>query len=166
MPETMKRRFLREKEAVQLLDEFSRKLGIDLRELLDAKRPSVEVAEASSAEIYYANGRPIIAKIKEALVPTLLFEEALLRLPKITVNMGAVPYVCNGADVLAPGVVRIEGAFGVDDFVVVVDERHQKPLAVAMALNDSQVASELSRGKVAKNLHYVGDALWNLVKKG
>lgn len=166
MPEAMKRRFLREREAVQLLDELSQKLGIDLRELLDAKRPSVEVAEASNAEIYYANGRPIIAKIKEALVPTLLFEEALLRLPKITVNMGAVPFVCNGADVLAPGVVRIEGAFGVDDFVVVVDERHQKPLAVAMALDDSQVVRGLSRGKVAKNLHYVGDALWNLLKKG
>jgi len=166
MPEIVRRQFLREREAAQLLDEFSRKLGIDVRSLLDVKKPGIEVAEASSAEIYYANGRPIIAKIKEALVPTLLFEEALLRLPKITVNMGAVPYVCNGADVLAPGVVRIEGAFGADDFVVVVDERHQKPLAVAMALDDSQVVRELSRGKVAKNLHYVGDALWNLLKKG
>ncbi len=166
MPETMRRQFLREREAMQLLDEFSEKLGIDVVSLLDARKPSVEVAEASAVRVYYADGRPIMARVKGTLIPTLLFEKSLRILPKIVVNMGAVPYVCNGADVLAPGVVEIEGVFGVDDFVVVVDERHQKPLAVSVALSDSEAVRGLSRGKVAKNLHYVGDALWNLLKKG
>jgi PUA domain protein len=79
--------------------------------------------------------------------------------------MGAVPFVCNGADVLAPGVVRIEGAFAVGDFALVVDERHGKPLAVVSALVDSQAASGMKRGKVAGNLHYVGDALWNMLRR-
>jgi PUA-domain protein len=166
MPEIMRRQFLREREGVQLLDEFSEKLGIDVRSLLDAKKPSIEVAEALAARIYYANDRPIMARVKETLIPTLLFEKSLQSLPKIVVNMGAVPYICNGADVLAPGIVEISGTFAESDYVVVVDERHQKPLAIAMALSDSQAARELSRGKVAKNLHYVGDALWNLLKKG
>jgi len=166
MPETMRRQFVREREAAQLLDEFSEKLGIDVGSLLDTRKPSVEVAEASAVRIYYADGRPIMAKVKDTLIPTLLFEKLLGNLPRIVVNMGAVPFVCNGADVLAPGVVEIEGAFGVDDFVVVVDERHQKPLAVAIALDGSQVVRGLSRGKVARNVHYVGDALWNLLKKG
>jgi len=164
MPETMRRQFLREREAAQLLDEFSQKLKIDIRSLLDSRKPSVETAETSAAKIYYANGKPVIAKMKDALIPTLLFERALQRLPKIVVNMGAVPHICNGADVLAPGIVKIDGAFGADDFVVVVDERHQKPLAVVLALVDSEATRSLSRGKVAKNLHYVGDALWNLLK--
>jgi len=165
MPETMRRQFLREKEAAQLLDEFSQKLKIDIESLLDIKKPRMEVAETSTAKVYYVNGEPVIAEMKQNLIPTLLFDKALSRLPKITVNMGAVPHICNGADVLAPGIVKIDGMFAANDYTLVIDERHQKPLAVALALVDSQVASSLSRGKVAKNLHYVGDALWNQLKK-
>jgi len=165
MPEVLRRQFLREKEAVQLLDEFSRKLKIDVKDLIDAKKPGLELAESPNAKIFYLNGKPVLAATKDGLIPTLLFEKALLLLPRITVNMGAVPYVCNGADVLAPGVVKFEGAFIVGDFVLVVDERHGKPLAVVSALVDSQAASGLQRGKVARNLHYVGDALWSMLRK-
>jgi PUA domain protein len=99
------------------------------------------------------------------LVPTLLFDKALMSFSKITVNMGAVPHICNGADLMAPGIVKIEGNFNTNDYVLVVDERHQKPLAIAIALLGSQDARNLQRGKVAKNLHYVGDDLWKQLKK-
>ena len=165
MSEVSRRRFLREKEAVQLLDEFSRKLKTDVKDLAGVKKPGLELAEGSNVKVFYLNGEPLFAATKDGLVPTLLFERVLSMLPRITVNMGAVPYVCNGADVLAPGVVKIEGAFVVGDYVVVVDERHGKPLAVGSALVDSQAARGLQRGKVAKNLHYVGDSLWSLLKK-
>jgi PUA domain protein len=164
MSEVSRRRFLREKEAVRLLDEFSRKLKADVKDLVGAKKPSLELAEGSHFKIFYLNGKPLFAATKEGLIPTLFFEKALLMLPRITVNMGAVPYVCNGADVLAPGVVKIEGVFAVGDYML-VDERHSKPLAVGSALVDSQAASGLQHGKVAKNLHYVGDVLWSLLKK-
>ena len=78
--------------------------------------------------------------------------------------MGAVSHICNGADVMAPGIVRIEGQFDVDDFVLVLDERHSKPLAIGSALLDSQTAKQTKHGKTAKNLHYVGDKLWNALK--
>jgi PUA-domain protein len=160
-----RRQFLREKEAVQLLDEFSRKLKIDVRDLVGVKKPSLESAEGPKLKVFYFEGKPLLAATKDGLIPTLLFEKALFILPRITVNMGAVPYVCNGADVLAPGVVKIEGAFAVGDLALVVDERHTKPLAVVYALVDSQAANSLKRGKVAENLHYVGDALWNMLKR-
>ena len=156
---------MREKEAVQLLDEFSRKLKVDVKDLIGVKKPGLEVAEGLNVKIFYLEGKPLLAATKDGLIPTLLFEKALSLLPRITVNMGAVPYVCNGADVLAPGIVRIEGAFAVGDLVLVVDERHGKPLAVVSALVDSQAASGLKRGKVAGNLHYVGDALWNMLRR-
>jgi PUA-domain protein len=165
MPEVSRRQFLREKEAVQLLDEFSRKLKADVKDLIGVNKPSLEMAEGPNVKIFYLNGKPLFAATKDGLIPTLLFEKALLLLPRITVNMGAVPYVCNGADVLAPGVVRIEGVFAMGDFVLVVDERHGKPLAVVSALVDSQAASDLKRGKLARNLHYVGDALWGILRK-
>ena len=156
---------MREKEAVQLLDEFSQKLKVDVKELLGVKKPSLELAEGPNVKIFYLEGKPFFAATKDGLIPTLFFEKALSVLPRITVNMGAVPFVCNGADVLAPGVVKIEGAFAAGDLLSVVDERHGKPLAVVSALVDSQAASDMKRGKVAGNLHYVGDALWNMLKR-
>ena len=161
-----RRQFLREKEAWQLLDEFSQKLKVDVKELLGVKKPGLELAEGPNIKIFYLEGKPLFAATKDGLIPTLLFEKALFVLPRITVNMGAVPYVCNGADVLAPGVVKTDGAFAVGDLLLVVDERHGKPLAVISALVDSQAAGGMKRGKVAGNLHYVGDALWNVLRHG
>jgi len=165
MSEIKLRRFLREKEATQLLEEFSQRLRVDVNQLLDAKKPHVEVSETPAAKIFFTNGKPLMANLKDVLVPTLLFEKALLFLPKTTVNMGAVPHICNGADLLAPGIVQIDGNFRTNDYIVIIDERHHKPLAIAIALMDSETARNLQHGKVAKNMHYVGDSLWNQLKK-
>jgi PUA domain protein len=160
----MKRRFLREKEAQQLITEFSQKLKIDIKQLLDIKKPHVEVSETPTAQIFFIDGKPLIANVKDVMLPTLQFEKALQLLPKIIVNMGAIPYVCNGADIMAPGIVKTEGTFNPNDYVLVIDERHRKPLAIATTLTDSQMALSLHRGKTAKNIHYVGDSLWNQLK--
>jgi len=164
MSETKRRHFLREKEVIQLFNDFSQKLNIDVKQLFGAKT-QVEVAEIQIAKIYFINNRPMVAVWKNVLLPTLLFQEALQVLPKIVVNMGAVPHVCNGADVMAPGVVRIERDYKPNDCVVITDERHNKPLAIAVALTDSQTARVLKHGKIAENMHYVGDNLWKQLKK-
>ncbi len=164
MPESKIRHFLREKETTQLLDELSEKLNINIEQLLGTKT-NVEVSQTQTAIIYFINGRPLLAAWKNVLVPTLFFHEALRMLPKILVNMGAVPYVCNGADIMAPGAVRIDKDYKQDDYVVVTDERHEKPIAVAVALTDSITARTLKHGKIAKNLHYVGDDLWNQLRR-
>jgi PUA domain protein len=49
--------------------------------------------------------------------------------------------------------------------VVVVDERHQKPLAVGIALYDSETLRNLKHGKTIKNIHWVGDDLWQILRK-
>jgi len=166
MPQNPHRGFLREKEANQLASNFAQKLKLGIKQLFDIDKPRIETAEVdNTVKIYYVDGRPLIASFKDTLVPTLLFEKALMLLPKITVNMGAVPYICNGADLMAPGIVKIEGNFAIDDYVVVEDERHHKPLAVVVALADSQTVRSLKHGKVAKNIHYVGDGLWKELKK-
>jgi PUA domain protein len=106
-----------------------------------------------------------LAVWKNVVLPTLLFHEVLQLLPKIVVNMGAVPHLCNGADIMAPGVVRIEKDYKQNDYVVITDERHDKPLALAVSLTDSSTARSLKHGKIASNVHYVGDDLWSQLKK-
>lgn len=126
--------------------------------------PRVEGAETQVAEIYIVNGKPVLARSGGVLFPTLIFGEASSFLPRVVVDMGAVSHVCGGADVMAPGVVRVEGHFHEGDFLLVVDERHGKPLAVGVALFGSQALRALKRGKVVRNVHYVGDRLWELLR--
>lgn len=136
---------------------------------MDAERffgskPRIELTEAQAAEVLLINGKPLLARLCGRLLPTLAFDKLLSLLPKIVVDTGAVPHVCNGADVMAPGVVRVHGDFNENDPILVVDERHGKSLAIGVALFSSQTVRSLKQGKVVKNVHYVGDKLWNLVK--
>lgn len=164
MAQIKHRRFLKEKEAAQIIQEFQQKTKININELFETEKPSLEVAETPVAKVYFINGKPAIANYKNTLIPTLLFDKALQTLPKITVNMGAIPHICNGADLMAPGVVKIQDNYQQNDYALVVDERHQKPLAIVTTLSDAQTTRGLTHGKIAKNTHYVGDALWNQLK--
>ncbi len=85
-------------------------------------------------------------------------------LPTVTVDMGAVPHVVGGADVMAPGVRSVRGDFQAGQFLVVVDEKHGKRLAVGKALLDSDNMRATKKGRVVENVHWVGDAVWDIVK--
>lgn len=163
MSKTFQRRMLREKEARNVILEFSRKVKVKPEQLFESKK-RIETIEIADTKIYLFDEKPLLASSNGKLFPTLFFNEIFSLLPRIVVDMGAISHICNKADVMAPGVVRIEGQFNVDDFVLIVDERHSKPLAIGSALLDSQIAQQTKRGKIAKNLHYVGDNLWASLK--
>jgi PUA domain protein len=159
-----KRYSLKEKEARKLFFDFSQRLKVNAERFFGS-RPHVEVTETEVAQIFIIDGKPLLARSGELLFPTLAFEEFFHFLPKIVVDMGAVPYVCKGADLMAPGVVSIEGDFDENDFLLVVDEHHRKPLMIGVSLFDLQATKNLKHGKIVKNIHYVGDNLWNALKK-
>jgi PUA-domain protein len=163
VPKKRRRHFLKEKDAKKFLLEVTDKLGAEVEELLGSKI-HVELDEAENTEVFIINGKPVIARSDGTLFPTLTFKEFLSVIPKVVVDMGAVPYVCKGADVMAPGVVVIKGEFEADNLLVVVDERHSKPLALGVALFSSETMKTINRGKTIRILHYVGDRLWNYMK--
>ena len=80
-------------------------------------------------------------------------------LPTVTVDMGAVKFVVNGADIMRPGIVDI-GTFDSGEFIVIIDVNNKMPLAVGIANMDSSEMESVSSGKVVKNIHYVGDEIW------
>jgi PUA domain protein len=161
---TRRRHFLKDKEVKELLTEISEKLKIDPKRIFEGT-VSFEVVEAEFVEIYLANGKPVIVKTQSNLFPTLVFNEYIALAPKVVVDMGAVPYVCKGANIMAPGIRRFEGHFKKGDIVFVVDEKHGKALAVGEALYDSEEARSISQGMVVRNIHYVSDKTWNLMKE-
>lgn len=158
------RRFIREKEARKLILELSARVKGISQQLASPGSP-IEVARADKGEIFFIEGAPAFARSDNMLFPTLASGRFLSSLPRVVVNMGAIPYVCKGADVMAPGIVSFEGAFEKEDLVVVSDERHNKPISISLALCSSQEAEKLGRGRVLKNIHYVGDSIWNEIKQ-
>ena len=163
MPTKQRRYPLKAKEAKQILEQASKKLRLDLDQLFGA-RANVEVVESDVGEIYLIEGKPVLYKAGDVVLPTLLFGEFVAKAPKIVVDMGAIPYVCKGATVMAPGIVRIDGEFGKGDIVIVVDMKHGKALALGESLLDADAAKTTKKGPVVKTSHYVSDKIWDYIK--
>ena len=161
-----KRHLLSKKDKKALIKEIAEKYP-ELSELIK-EAEIVEKAETDEGTVIIADKTPCLIILEEDItIPTLkilLKEKYQDLLPKVVVDMGAVPHIANGADVMAPGITQIKGDFEKGDIVVVVDERHGKPLAVCRAWYSSSEIRQMKKGKVLENLHYVGDDLWEFFK--
>jgi PUA domain protein len=160
-----RRHHIKTRRAKELVSKISQQLKVTTLDMGD-KRMSVEVVELSpTGELILLNNEAAFIQVDEQVLPTLVNAAVLKELPSVTVDMGAVPYICNGADVMAPGLVKIEGDFAVGDVVVVVEERFSKPIAVGKALSAAKDVAAQKRGKIAINCHYIGDAFWDAFKR-
>jgi PUA domain protein len=113
--------------------------------------------------IFLVDKKPLLMKRDGWVFPTV--KGAIERpFPErtITVDMGAVPFVAKGADVMRPGIVSVTDDVKRGSPAVVVEERHHKALAVVLALLDGPAIRAEARGKMAKTIHHVGDLLWAL----
>ena len=154
---------LKSSETKTLLADVSQRLKLNVDQLVDSKA-NTEAIETGNAELLLVNRKPLLFRVGGLAYPTLVFDEALSKLSKAVVDMGAVRFVCNGAAIMAPGIVRYEGEFSKGDVVVVVDVKYCKPLALGEVQFDSQLARKVEKGVVIKNLHYVSDDIWAAIK--
>ena len=94
-----------------------------------------------------------------------LSETALLeKFPKVVVDSGAIKFVCNGANVMRPGIKNFT-KFDKDQIVCVVEETRNKFLAVGRSLVSSDELPSITKGEVVKNLHYISDRFWEAAKE-
>jgi PUA domain protein len=78
--------------------------------------------------------------------------------------MGAIPFVANGADIMVPGIRSVSSEAVPGDVVLVVDEKYGKGLAIGVLLIDRDAILKKGKGKAVKNIHHVGDEIWNSAK--
>ncbi|MHB1867897.1 MAG: PUA domain-containing protein, partial [Nitrososphaerales archaeon] len=83
----------------------------------------------------------------------------------ITVDSGAIKFVCNGANIMRPGIVKIEGDFQAQDIVVIKEQKYGKPIAVGRVTLSKPEMESATKGAVITNLHYVGDKFWDMLKE-
>jgi len=153
---------LRERDARAILKAIGSRL--QLSEDVFGSKPRVEKVQIGDEELILIDGKPVILKKSGQLVPTLRFDTALERLARAVVDMGAVPHICNGADVMVKGIRKVDRDFVEGSLVVIVDETYGKPLAIGEALVDSSSIREMEKGKVIRNMHFVGDNVWDVMK--
>ena len=155
---------LRKDEIKDLRTKIQETLGIG--EIFLPQGCRVEVFSPEKEEIYVVDGEPVFYKGEDGtVVPLLVYVLKFnLPLPKVTVDIKAVPHVCNGADVFRPGVTQIDPAIKKGQTVVVTEEKNKKPICVGRSLMDASDMQKASGGKVIINIHYVGDSIWNFSK--
>jgi len=122
----------------------------------------LEIAETDQGpNLIFVDGKPFLLIFKNE--PFFTIRGAIELRPKdrlVVVDSGAVSYIVNGADVMAPGVVEADLKIVPGDMVVVMEERHRKPLAIGQALVPGTEMH--GTGKVVRSIHHVGDDLWDL----
>jgi len=149
---------LRQKEIAAISSELNERLGA----ATFSERDNVEAASAKGFDAIFLDNKIIgIVTGGRAMLTVrgLLKFRAAKRY--ITVDMGAVPFVCKGADVMTPGIVDADSCIAAGDLVWVRDERNLKPLAIGESLMTGEELRASERGKGVKLIHYVGDDLWN-----
>jgi len=158
---TMKRRYWLRKDETKQLAHEAEKFGGDVGKLLERGVELLELADGRA--IVLARGKGLFIRSRDGLFPTLHTVE-LLQLRRVVIDMGAVPHVAKGADVMGPGVVSADAEIKAGDAVAVVDERHGKPLAIGLALVPG-TEIRAPKGKVVKTIHYVGDGVWQFLQE-
>ncbi|WP_305513947.1 MULTISPECIES: RNA-binding protein [unclassified Methanobrevibacter] len=151
-----KRNFLKKKK----IKEIRAELG-EYGDLLKSKK-NVEILEAEPNSFILIDGEPYIIMIDDKPFPTL--KAALANQidgKTVTVDMGAIRFVSNGADIMSPGIVDASDGIEAGDIVLIIDETHGKPLAIGISLIDGEEMVENDSGKAIETKHYVGDEIWN-----
>jgi PUA domain protein len=123
----------------------------------------IETAEAGGIRLVLLKGKPIAMFFDGEPFPTI---QGLLLYPAakryVTVDMGAVKFLANGADVMAPGVVDADPEVRAGMPVWVRDEKNKRALVIGVALMDANEMIAASGGKAVRTHHYVGDKIWDL----
>ncbi len=146
----MKRYHLKKKK----IKEIKSSLAIDLW-----VEGTYEIVE-NEQSVILVDGLPAYFFYDGKYYPTvLLLLKNTIEHSYVTVDMGAVKHVLNGANIFAAGIVDADPNVREGDAVYVRDEKYKKALAVGIALMDASDMVSKKSGMAVKNLHYYGDKI-------
>ena len=142
-------RFLGNKEKKQLI--------ANLPEGLEATKKN-KITQKD--EIIYKNDIPFLIEIEKNILIPHLKSIADNTYKAVYVDKGAIPFVIKGADVMRPGIQKIDDNIEPQETIVVKDENFSKILAIGKSLFSSEDLKTQKKGKSVKILHYVQDKFY------
>ena len=154
----MKSNLISKSETTSLLKIVSESWGIEFPKIKNLKVHQI----TNDAQIITGEGIKIL-KIDDDYLPFLSETETLEKFPNVTVDMGAVKFMCKGANLMRPGIKKFT-EFEKDKLVCIVEESQYKFLAVGKAIVSSSELENMEKGEVIKNMHYISDNFWETGK--
>ena len=154
-----KRHAIKKSQLASLMQKLTDTIGSDAA-LYNA--PMIEIAEtASKFNIYIIDKKPLIMEQDTWAFPTL--RGAVLR-PfsghRIVVDMGAVPYMINGAVVLRPGIISVTDDVVVRNPALVVYESRDTPLGYVTARYNAAGIIARADGEAVIDIDSARDGVW------
>lgn len=154
----MKSHNISKSDISEVIDKMTKQWRIDL-----PKAKTLVLHELDDSTSMITGDNITAIRIGEIYLPFLSEIGLLEKFPKAVVDSGAIKFVCNGANVMRPGIKKFT-EFQKDDIICVVEEVHNKFLAIGKALVSSEEMVNISKGEVVKNLHYISDKYWEAAK--
>ncbi|MFX1374286.1 MAG: PUA domain-containing protein [Promethearchaeota archaeon] len=161
------RHFIRKSELHVLKEEILKHYDQNFIDQIFPQKCNVELIQTESGDTLYAvNNELKLWKSKEGFIPVLtLLLKNKVKLKTIIVDFGAVRYVTNGADVMRPGITKIDPSIKKGDIIKIEEETKHRALAVGKAMFDASEMELKTSGKVVKNLHTIQDSIWQFEKQ-
>ena len=156
------RYLLKIKDIKKIIDDLQRTFN----EIFPLEKFSVEIGEFEKQKVILIDNTVCFLFYNDKIVFTLFGINKFK--PKknfVVVDMGAVKFLVNGADVMVPGIVDADKDIKEKDQVWICDEKNKKPIAIGIALISGEQMIKDIKGKAIKTIHHVGDDLWNFVAK-
>tara|TARA_B100000029_G_scaffold220348_1_gene218082 strand:+ start:304 stop:774 length:471 start_codon:yes stop_codon:yes gene_type:complete len=154
----LKTNLISKTETTQLLKIVAKKWKMDVPKIKNLKVYEID------NETQLITGKDIkILKIKDEYLPFLSEISTLEKFPFVQVDMGAVKFMCKGANLMRPGIKKFS-EFSKYDIVCIVEESQNKFLAIGKSEVDSSELDSMDKGEVLKNLHYISDKAWEISK--
>ena len=154
----MKSNLISKSETSIVLKNVTKQWGIELPKIKNLKVHQIE----NNAQIITGKGIKIL-RIDDDYLPFLTETAMLEKFPNVMVDMGAVKFMCKGANVMRPGIKK-NTEFEKDKLVCIVEESLHKFLAVGKSMVSSIELENMEKGEVVKNMHYISDKFWETGK--
>ena len=154
----MKSNLISKSETSALLKKVSEDWRIEFPKMKNVRVHQI----LNDAQIITGEGLKIL-KINEDYLPFLSETEILKKFPNVEVDMGAVKFMCKGANLMRPGIKKFT-EFEKGKLVCIVEETHHKFLAVGKAMVSSLELEKMEKGEVIQNIHYISDKFWETGK--
>ena len=155
----MKSNLISKSETSKIFEQIKSQWKIEL-----PKQKNVKTHDVNEKGVIITGNGITAVKIGNHILPFLDDIQILKKFPYVTVDMGAVKFVCKGANIMRPGITKFSD-FDRDEIVCVVEESQNKFLAVGKAEMSSKELDDTSKGEVIKNMHYISDDFWESKKE-
>ena len=155
----MKSNLISKSETSKILEQIKSQWKIEL-----PKQKNIKTHDVNEKGVIITGDGIIAVKIGEDILPFLDDTAILEKFPYVKVDMGAIKFVCKGANVMRPGITKFSD-FENGEIVCVIEESQNKFLAVGKAEMSSKEAEGSRNGEVIKNMHYISDDFWETKKE-